>query len=141
MRIEDRLERLEQENRNLKRGIGMLLAGVVGTALVALVAGNVPASLGLLIAAIAALLVVERRRSAVPEVIRAQKIEVVGADGVTRVALGETVDGSGAVATYDADGRFIAALDVTTGRPRPRSETVRASYAAALRTTVRASRR
>jgi hypothetical protein len=144
MGIEERIERLEQENRSLKRVTAMLLAGIVGTGLVVLVAGNVPATIGLLFAATVALLVVEKRRGEVPEVIRAQKIEVVGADGVTRVALGETLDGSGAVATYDAEGRFIAALDDVRAR-RPHNRTGKAdavaSYAGALRAAARASRR
>jgi hypothetical protein len=100
----------------------MLVAGAAATALVAFVGGSIPASIGLLVAAGVALFVIERRSAEVPAVIRAQKIEVVGADGVTRVALGETVEGAGAVATYDSHGRFLAALDigarkVGVGRP------------------------
>jgi len=119
MRIEERLERLERENRTLKGMLGTLLAGAVGTALIAMVAGNVPAAVGLLLAALATLVTMERRRKEAPEVIRAQKIEVVGQDGITRVAIGETVEGAGAVATYDAEGRFIAALDVNGHRTSP----------------------
>ena len=114
MRIEERLERLERENRTLKGMLGMLLAGAVGTALLAMVAGNVPAAIGLLLASTGALITMERKRNQAPEVIRAQKIEVVGEDGITRVEIGETVEGMGAIATYDANGRFVAALD--TGR-------------------------
>ena len=110
MQIEERLERLERENRTLKGTLGMLLAGAVGTAVLAIVAGNVPAAIGLLLAAAAALITMERKRSQAPEVIRAQKIEIVGEDGVTLVEIGETTDGLGAVATYDAEGRCVAAL-------------------------------
>ena len=116
MGIEDRIDRLEKENRNLKRAISVLLAGIVGTALAASVAGKVPAILAMLLVAGAVLAFLERRRGAIPGIIRAQKIEIVGADGVTRVALGETLDGDGAVATYDASGRFMAALDATSRR-------------------------
>jgi len=129
MRIEERLERLERESRTLKGVLGMLLAGAVGTALLAMVAGNVPASIGLLLAALAAVITLERKRIHAPEVIRVNKIEVVGEDGITRVAIGETVEGTGAVVTYDADGRFLACLDAsqratparTTERLRKRS--------------------
>jgi len=102
MEIEDRIDRLEKENRSLRRAISMLLAGIVGTALAAAVAGKVPSVLALLLSAAAVLVVLERRRGAVPGIIRAQKIEIVGTDGVTRVALGETLQGDGVVATYDA---------------------------------------
>jgi len=127
-----------------------LVAGAAATALVAFVGGSVPASIGLLIAAGAALFVIERRGGSVPAVIRAQKIEIVGNDGVTRVALGETEDGVGAVATYDAHGRFLAALDIgarkiAIGRPAAgplesaRFSTQRAAVARS--SAVRASQR
>ena len=115
MGIEQRIERLETENRNLKRSLTMLLAGIVGTALVAFAGGRLPGVLTLLLSAGAVLALLERRRGTIPSIIRAHKIEIVGTDGMTRVALGETLDGDGAIATYDARGRFVAALD-TSGR-------------------------
>jgi hypothetical protein len=66
--------------------------------------------------AVVVLVVSERQEDAVPEIIRAQKIEIVGEDGVTRVALGETLEGAGAVATYDSRGEFVAALDPSVRR-------------------------
>ena len=129
MGIEDRIDRLERENRNLKRAISMLLAGIVGTALAATVAGKVPSILALMLTAGAVLVLLERRRS-VPGVIRAQKIEIVGTDGLTRVALGETLQGDGAVALYDARGRFVAALDANSRRASHTRTDARSAYGA-----------
>jgi hypothetical protein len=147
MGIEDRIDRLEKENRSLRQALSMLLAGIVGTALAAAVAGKVASVLALLLSAAAVLVILERRRGAVPGIIRAQKIEIVGADGLTRVALGETLQGDGAVATYDARGHFVAALDASNRRaPQQRAEprttygAVRASVATAA-AAVRASQR
>jgi hypothetical protein len=139
MEIEKRIDRLENENRSLRRAISMLLAGIVATALVATVAGNVPGVFALLLSAGAALVLLERRRGAVPGIIRAQKIEIVGADGVTRVALGETLDGDGAVATYDARGEFVAALEASSRRASQARAELRTTYSAARASVVSAA--
>ena len=155
MRIEKRIERLERQNRDLKRVMMLMLAGATGTALVAAVAGSISATIALLLTAATCLALIERRSGRVPAVVRAEKIEVVGSDGITRVVLGETVDGRGAVALYDASGKFLVALDSTKRRQvtpasgggmspeaaRNPFPTARASAAHMLSAPVRASQR
>jgi hypothetical protein len=116
MGIEERIEKLERDNRNLRRVMATLIAAIVAGTLITLVAGSVAGTVALLVSAAVVLAVSERNEASVAEVIRAQKIEIVGQDGMTRVALGETLEGAGAVATYDARGRFVAALESTARR-------------------------
>ena len=123
MGIEQRIEKLERDNRNLRRVVAMLVAAIVAGTLIASVAGSVAGAITLLLGAAAVLALSERYEGSVPEILRAQKIEIVGQDGVTRVALGETLEGAGAVATYDSQGQFVASLDSMRRRPgRIRSE-------------------
>jgi hypothetical protein len=82
-----------------------------------------PAAIGLAVAAAAVVGRLETRRERFGETIRIKKLEIVGTDGAVRVALGETTDGAGAVATYDGAGRVTACLGATPpGEPSwPRS--------------------
>ena len=117
--LDDRIKRLERENRDLRRAMLMLSAGTVAAALVTLIAGGLPAAIGLAVASAVVVARLETHRHPFGDTIRIRKLEIVGADGVVRVALGETVDGAGAVATYDAAGRFIAAMNpAVSSEPR-----------------------
>ena len=120
MGLEERIEKLEKDNRTLRRVMATLITAIVAGTLITLVAGSVAGTVALLVSAAVVLAVSERNEASVAEVIRAQKIEIVGQDGVTRVALGETLEGAGAVATYDARGRFVAALESTRRRSERR---------------------
>ncbi len=110
MTLEQRVERLERDNRRLRRVVTAL--GCVGLAATGAFVG--PSTVLIATAAIlvvgATLAVVRTSAEERPSVLRATKLEIIGADGRTRVAVGETVDGVGAIAAYDAAGRCIAAL-------------------------------
>ncbi len=84
MTIEDRISRLENDNRKLKRALW---------------------TLGLLAIALACM----GQRSAAPasEPLRARSIEVVGEDGAVVIRLGVTGNGEGRITTYDPKGHEI----------------------------------
>src|SRR5262245_28739490 len=107
---DDRIRRLESDCRDMRRAMLMLSAGTVVAGLVAVFAGGLSAAVGLALAAAAVVLGLERQRNAVSDVFRVRKIEVLGADGSVRVAIGETGDGTGAVATYDGSGNLLGCL-------------------------------
>jgi hypothetical protein len=106
----DRIQQLEHECRDMRRAMLMLSTGTVAAALVAVFAGGFMAAVGLAIAAGIVVVGLERQRNAVTEVVRVRKIEVLGADGSVRVAIGETGEGAGAVAAYDGSGKLIGCL-------------------------------
>src|SRR5688572_21072591 len=106
----DRIQQLEHECRDTRRAMLMLSTGTVVAALVAVFSAGFMATIGLAIAAGVVVIGLERQRTAVTDVVRVRKIEVVGADGFVRVAIGETGEGAGAVATYDGTGRLVACL-------------------------------
>jgi hypothetical protein len=108
--LEERVMQMEKDCRDLRRSILMLSAGTVTAALVGIVAGGLASAVGLAIAAGVVVATMETRRTIGVEAIRARKLEIVGTDGSTRVFIGETTDGTGAVAIYDATGRALAAL-------------------------------
>jgi len=110
MSLEERVERLESENQRLRRELMAL--PVIGAGVVALgaILGGASAALGMMTAAGASALAWACIDRSLPDVIRAKKIEIVGEHGQTVVAMGETTDAGGAVATYDVHGRYIEAL-------------------------------
>lgn len=89
MTIEERIERLERQNRHLRLG----LAGIVLGA--AAIFGGAAA------------------RQAVPEVIKAKAFQVVADDGTPLVVLG-ALRGIGAVATFNGRGQELVRLGVST---------------------------
>jgi hypothetical protein len=114
--MEERLERAEQTCRDLRRSVLMLSTGVLAAAIVAVFAAGLAPAVALAVAAAAVVAVVETRPSKDVEVVRARKLEIIGANGSVRVSIGETVEGAGTVAAYDATGRFIAALAAVSSR-------------------------
>ncbi len=94
MTIEQRIERLERQNRNLRRALG----GMLGLAVAGLVLGAAAAS----------------STDEVPNVLRAHRIEVVTAEGKPAVVLGMTTNDAGTVSTLDAKGNKLVSLGVTT---------------------------
>lgn len=92
MDIERRIERLERENRKLRRVLTVIV-----------------------IAGCGGLLMAQATPEKAPETIRAQNIEVVDSDGKTRVWLGENDGGHGAIWTFNSGGHPIIKLTATTG--------------------------
>jgi len=113
---DDRIRRLESDCRDMRRAMLMLSAGTVVAGLVAVFAGGLSSAVGLALAAAAVVLGLERQRNAVSDTFRVRKIEVLGADGTVRVAIGETGDGTGAVATYDGSGNLLGCLPASKPR-------------------------
>ena len=109
-RLHERIAQIEKECRDLRRSILMLSAGTLTAALVGIVAGGLASAVGLAVAAGIVVATLEAHRSAGGDALRVRKLEIVGSDGRIRVFLGETTDGSGAVAIYDAEGKPLAAL-------------------------------
>jgi hypothetical protein len=95
MTIEQRLERLERENRWLK-------AGGTAVVLVLLAVGVMGAAWG----------------KKIPDVVKARAFHVVGNDGTVlarlEYATGKTDGGSGYVTTYNAKGQALVMLAATT---------------------------
>ena len=89
MTIEERIERLERQNRHLRLG----LAGIVLGA--------------------AAIFAGAAARKAVPDVIKARAFQVVADDGTPLVVLGAPT-GIGAVATFNGRGQELVRLAATT---------------------------
>ena len=107
MTLEQRVSRLENENRRLARTI-VALSGAGGVAAaVGFVGGAGAAATTMALGFSGALWLSVRSALRVPNVIQANKFEVVGDMGQVLVALGESADGEGAVATYDLAGRRL----------------------------------
>ena len=107
---EDRITRVERNYQDLRRAILMLSAGTLVAALVAIVAGRLASAVGLAVAAGVVVATLETRRAVgIDDVIRARRIEIVGADGTVRLCLGETAEGAGAISSYDASGNVVSA--------------------------------
>ena len=88
----------------------LLLCSAIATTALIIAADSVFVTIAFLAVAVLCVGILEHNAAALPEVIRAHKFEVVGADGVTRIVLGETIDDVGAVAIYDASGRCVREL-------------------------------
>lgn len=95
MTIEQRMDKLERQNRHLKWGLGGLV--VLGVA-------------GLLMGAGAA-----ADKEDVPNIIRTHRIEVVGADGKPGVIIGLTSNNTGTFSTLNEAGTKVVTLGVTKG--------------------------
>lgn len=94
MTIEQRIEKLERQNRHLK----LAVAGILMTAVGALVMGQAAAT-----------------GDDVANIIRAHRIEVVSESGKPAVVLGMTAGGTGTVTTLDDKGGKIVTLGVAKG--------------------------
>lgn len=94
MTIEQRMTRLEKQNRNLKLTMGGMLMAAVG----ALVMGQAAAP-----------------GDDVPNIVRARRIEVVSEEGRPVVVLGMTATGAGTVTTLDGKDNKIVSLGATRG--------------------------
>jgi hypothetical protein len=92
MTTEQRITRLERQNRTLKLG----MAGVLMAAVGALVMGQAAAT-----------------KDDVANIIRAHRIEVVADDGRPAVVLGMTAAGTGTVTTLDPKDNKVVSLGVT----------------------------
>ncbi|HOA75517.1 MAG TPA: hypothetical protein PL151_10115 [Phycisphaerae bacterium] len=92
MTLEQRIEKLERQNRTLKLAVASMLLAGVG----ALIMGQ--ATTG---------------GTDVANLIRAHRIEIVSADGKPAVVLGMTAGGTGTVTTLDAKENKIVSLGVT----------------------------
>ena len=101
MTVDERLDRLERQNRRLKVGLASLLA-----------------------AAVAAGLVGFARQDSIPDLVEARAFHVVSEDGTVRVKLEDSLgpgDGvGGAVTTLNSEGQILVQLGVTQ-RARARS--------------------
>ena len=95
MTIEQRLDRLEQQNRFMKRAGAALLLAVMGVAVMG--AGQ---------------------QAAIPDVIKARAFHVIGKDGAVLVkledSLGDGIGLGGTVTTANGKGQAIVRLSVTT---------------------------
>ena len=110
------MKRIEKDNRDTRTALLMLAAGTLAAAFVSAIAGGLPAAVALALAAATVVVKLELRRASPRDTVRARKVEIVGANGTVRVALGEAVDGTGAVATYDAGGNLLASLSASPPR-------------------------
>ena len=107
MTLEQRIARLENENRKLARTM-VALSGAGGVAAaVGFTAGVGAAATTVMLGASTALWLSARAAFRVSNVVQARKFEVVGDMGQVLVALGETSDGDGAVATYGTAGERL----------------------------------
>ena len=107
MTLEQRLTRLEKENRRLTRTI-VALSGAGGVAAaVGLAGGTGAAATTMVLGFSSALWLTARAAFRTPNVMQARKFEVVNDMGQVLVALGETAEGEGAVATYDLVGKRL----------------------------------
>jgi hypothetical protein len=111
------MKRIEKDNRDTRTALLMLAAGTLAAAFVTAISGGLPAAIALALAAATVVVKLEIKRSALAGIVRTRKLEIVGTDGTVRVALGETVEGTGEVATYDASGRVLPRLGVSEGEP------------------------
>ena len=100
MTVEQRLERLERQNGRLKWTFAVL----VGLAAVGCVMGLKGQSEQPLAAPVP---------RDVPEVIQAQRFEVIGPNGTAIVQLDATKEGSGVVFTRNKKGRLVVQLGAT----------------------------
>jgi len=116
MSLEERIERLESENQRLRRELMALPVIGAGVVAIGAIVGGATIALSTLLAAGATALAWACVDRSLPDVIRARKIEIVGENGGTVVAMGETTDAGGAVATYDVHGRYIEALGAVAAR-------------------------
>jgi len=92
MTIEQRVEKLERQNRNLKLvAAALLVAGAT-----ALIMGQAPAA-----------------NDEVVNLIRAHRIEIISNEGKPAVVLGMTAAGTGTVTTFDPKENKIVSLGVT----------------------------
>lgn len=104
MTIEDRITRLENENRRLARTV-VALSGAGGVAAAVGFAGGAGAAATTMILGFSgALWMSVRSAMRAPDVLQARKLEVVNDMGQVLVALGETAEGEGAIATYGVAG-------------------------------------
>jgi hypothetical protein len=94
MTIEQRMERLERQNRHLRWMVG----GMLGLAVTGLVLGAAASSGG----------------DEIPNVLRAHRVEVITPDGKPAVVLGMTTNDAGTVSTMDSKGNKLVTLGVTT---------------------------
>ena len=107
MTLEQRIARLENENRKLARTM-VALSGAGGVAAaVGFTAGVGAAATTVMLGASTALWLSARAAFRVSNVVQARKFEVIGDMGQVLVALGETADGEGAVATYGTGGKHL----------------------------------
>ncbi len=107
MTLEDRISRLENENRNLARTM-VALSGAGGVAAAVGFAGGAGAAATTVVLGVSgALLLSARAAFRVRNVVQARKFEVVNDMGQVLVALGETAEGEGAVATYSDLGKHL----------------------------------
>jgi hypothetical protein len=106
----DRISKLEHDCRDMRRAMIMLSAGTVVAGLVAAFGGGLAAAVGLALAAGAVVVALERQRFVFVELLRVHKLEIVGDDGVTRIALGETELGTGALAIHDGAGALVECM-------------------------------
>lgn len=94
MNMEERIGRLERQNRNLK----IVLGGLTACGAVALLMGQAaPAG------------------DDVANIIRARRVEIVSSEGRPAIVLGMTAGGTGTVTTLDAKENKIVSLGVTRG--------------------------
>lgn len=95
MTIEQRIEKLECQNRRLR----WTVTGLVGAVVAALIMGQAAATSGGPEAA---------------NIIRARRIEIVNAEGQPAVVLGMTTNNAGTIMTMGAKGEKLVNLGVTT---------------------------
>ncbi len=107
MTLEQRVSRLENENRRLARTVVALSSAGSVAAAVGFAGGAGAAATTMVLGFSGALWLSVRSALRVPNVIQARKFEVVGDMGQVLVALGESAEGEGAVATYDVGGRRL----------------------------------
>lgn len=107
MTLEQRISRLENENRRLARTVVALSSAGGVAAAVGLAGGAGAAATTMVLGFSGALWLSVRSALRVPNVIQARKFEVVGDMGQVLVALGESAEGEGAIATYDPVGQRL----------------------------------
>jgi hypothetical protein len=107
MTVEERISRLEDENRKLTRTV-VALSGAGGVAAAVGLAGSAGAAATTVVVGVSSVLLLSARAAfRVRNVVQARKFEVVNDMGQVLVALGETAEGDGAVATYSELGSHL----------------------------------